>query len=385
MQKTDLLSKELKQSNRIRWSKSGTKTGPVIVLFVGIHGNEPAGLKAVDLISDKLNGTSRSFNGSIYAITGNMRALDLGVRYLDTDLNRLWEIFNTDKEVSILNGLNPPKEYQESLEIKKTIETIIEAHQESASEFIFADLHTTSAQSCAFILINDTLDNREMAGNFPVPQVLGIEENIHGTLLSFINNLGYKALGFEAGAHEDKLSIERSEAFLWLLVHHSKLYELSRKEIQSFEKKLHAHPGVPETYYDIQYHKFVEDPDFFEMISGFENFDVIDKGTALAYEEGLLIRAPVKGRIFMPLYQKEGHDGFLIIREVPKFWLKVSAFLRKTILHNYLEYLPGVSVNDNRSYKVNPTIARFFVKELFHLLGYRVSKKDENTLICYRR
>ncbi len=385
MQKTDLISKKIEQSNRIRFSKSGAKDGPVLVLFAGIHGNEPAGLKAVDALSERLDSSSRAFNGTIYAVTGNKKALELGVRYLDTDLNRLWEIFNTTKERPFLNGVNVPAEYHESLEIKKLVDAIIEAHEESAKEFIFADLHTTSSQSCAFILLNDTLENREIARQFPVPQVLGIEENIHGTLLSYINNLGYKAIGFEAGAHNDEKSIERSEAFLWLLMNALGLYELKDSEISKFEERLHAHPGVPETYYEVRNHKYVEDPDFFEMISGFENFDTVKKGTPLAYEEGMLIKAPVSGRIFMPLYQKEGHDGFMIIREVPEFWLKLSAYLRSSFIHNYLKYLPGVSVINSQSYRVNRTLARFLVKEIFHLLGYRVTEKDENTLVCHKR
>ncbi len=385
MQKTDLLSKKINQSERIRWFKSGAKEGPVLVLFAGVHGNEPAGLKAIDAISEKMNSSTHPFNGTVYAVTGNKQALELGVRYLDTDLNRLWEIFNTSKETPFLNGINTPAEYSESLEIKKVVDAILEAHEESAREFIFADLHPTSSQSCAFILLNDTLENREIARKFPVPQVLGIEENIHGTLLSYINNLGHKALGFEAGAHEDQRSIERSEAFLWLLMHATGLYELGEAETEKLGEKLQAHPNVPKTYYEVRNHKYIEDPDFFEMISGFENFDTVKKGTPLAYEEGLLIRAPVSGRIFMPLYQKEGHDGFMIIREVPEYWLKISGYLRKSFLHKYLRYLPGVSVMNEQSYRVNRTIARFLVKEVFHLLGYRVTEKDEDTLVCHKR
>ena len=124
----------------------------------------------------------RAFQGSVYAITGNKKALELGVRYLDTDLNRLWEMFNNGKKTPYQNGADTPREYEESLEIKKTIETIIEAHADDTDDFIFADLHTTSSRSSAFILINDTLANREIARHFPMPQILGLEENIQGTL-----------------------------------------------------------------------------------------------------------------------------------------------------------------------------------------------------------
>lgn len=385
MQKIELTDKELKDNQRVRWSIETGKKGPVVVLFVGIHGNEPAGTKAVDQIAAKLRSDSKEMVGAVYAISGNIQALDLGVRFIDTDLNRLWELFQNRRIATNQNGASKSVEYGESLEIKETLEEILKKHKKRATDFVFADLHTTSSQSCAFILLNDTLLNREIARKFPVPQILGIEENIHGTLLSYINNLGYKAIGFEAGAHEDELSVERSEAFIWLLLHNSGVLVLNESEKDHTEDSIQAHEGVPDTYYEVLYHKRVEDPDKFQMISGFQNFDPIEKGTPLAYEFGKLIEAPEDGRIFMPLYQKAGHDGFLIVRTVSPVWLELSAYLRKSSAHNFLKYLPGVTVNNERSYIVNLQIARFLVKDIFHLFGYRVSNIDENTLICYKR
>lgn len=372
-------------TERVRWSAVGEKTGPVLILFVGIHGNEPAGIAAVERIEETFKRAPRQLTGTVYAITGNIAALKLGVRYIDTDLNRIWEMYHTRNDFSRKNGNADPAEYAESLAIKQTIDGILAKHKHHASDFIFADLHTTSSQSCAFILLNDTLANRTIARKFPVPQILGIEENIQGTLLSYVNNLGYKALGFEAGAHFDELSIHRSEAFLWLLLHNTGVLELRENEIKQYEKKIQAHAGVPEAYFEILYHKLVDDPGKFEMMSGFENFDEVEKNTPLAYEEGRLITAPVSGRIFMPLYQKKGHDGFLIIREVSEFWLELSAYFRNSFIHSLLRHLPGVSVASEQSFEVNLRTARFLVKDIFHLLGYRVTEKDEYTLICYKR
>lgn len=385
MQKTDTKPTSKKQIKRIHWSKKGDENGPVLVLFVGIHGNEPAGVKAVNRLSEKVESGSQRFKGTVYGITGNIEALKLGVRFLDTDLNRLWELFGTENDFSVVNGKVKAAEYKESLEIKETIDYIIEKHKGKASEFVFADLHTTSSQSCAFILLNDSLANRKLARRFPVPQVLGIEENIHGTLLSYINNLGHKAIGFEAGAHTDEASVRRSEAFLWLLLDRLGIRNLSEKEEEECEEKLDAHPGVPDTYYEVKYHKIVDDPMKFDMLEGFQNFDEIEKDQPLAHENNSLIKAPTYGRIFMPLYQKKGHDGFLIIREVPAFWLKLSGYLRRSFVHKYLEYLPGVTKTAENSYEVDLRIARYLVKDIFHLLGYRVTEKNEHTLLCHRR
>jgi len=377
--------KDTHTHQRIRWNLKGRKEGPVIVLFVGIHGNESAGVKAADHLFTDLGKNESELDGSIFVITGNIPALDMGVRFIDTDLNRLWEIPDGVAGRRLSNGIASTSEYSESREIKECINQIIEEYQDTARDFIFADLHTTSSKSCGFILINDTLDNRSLARKFPLPQILGIEENIYGTLLSYINNLGYKAIGFEAGAHHDEISVQRSEAFLELLLHNTGVRKLPEIKLKQLADELQCPDDVPETYYEIRYHKLLEDPGNFKMMSGFENFDRIEKDTPLAYEREQLIVAPVSGRIFMPLYQNKGHDGFLIIREVSDFWLELSAFFRNSFLNNVLKYLPGVTVLNSRSFEVDLTVARFLVKNIFHLLGYRVVQKDEETLICHKR
>lgn len=377
--------KDTQTHQRVRWNLKGNEEGPVVVLFVGIHGNERAGVQAADNLFSALKKKEDQLNGSVYVITGNIPALEMGVRFIDTDLNRLWEIQNVISGKPIVNGIASTSEYSESREIKECINQIIETHGEIAEDFVFADLHTTSSKSCGFILLNDTLENRELARKFPLPQILGIEENIYGTLLSYINNLGYRAIGFEAGAHHDEISVQRSEAFLELLLHNTGVRTLKELNIRHLADELQCPDDVPETYYEIRYHKLLDDPREFKMMSGFRNFDRIEKDTPLAYEREQLIVAPVSGRIFMPLYQNKGHDGFLIIREVSDFWLELSALFRNSFVNSILKYLPGVTVLNSRSFEVDLQVARFLVKNIFHLLGYRVVQKDEDTLICHKR
>lgn len=385
MQKSEAHGVTIQGTERIRWTVPGEKGGPVLVVFAGIHGNETAGVHAIDSVASDLLDSDASLNGTLYSITGNMKALELGVRFIDTDLNRIWENGYDKRHFTTGGTVDHTVEHKESLEIKRAVEWILEKHGDTASKFIFVDLHTTSSESCAFILINDTLDNRALARKFPVPQILGFEENIRGTLLSYINNIGHLSLGFEAGAHTNEASIERSKAFLRLVLHWLGMRPLDDREVSEYEEQLDIHPDVPDSYYEVSYHKIVDDPLKFEMKDGFQNFDIITKGTPLAHEEGELIEAPVSGRIFMPLYQKKGHDGFLIINEVSPFWLKMSAYLRKSFVHKLLKYLPGVYVENDHTFKIDLSIARFLVKDIFHLFGYRVVMQDEHTAFCYRR
>lgn len=382
---TDVLHTTI--SKRVRSIGPGKPGYPVVVFFVGIHGNEQAGVVAIQDILDEFIEAGIEPEGKLYVVTGNLEALERGVRYVDTDLNRLWEKFNTDQDFTALaeTGKTLPSEYFESLEIKSEIDNILHEHEQDRPDILFADLHTTSSESCAFILLNDTLANRELAQKFPVPQILGIEENIHGTLLSYINNLGCRAIGFEAGAHTSFESVQRSKAFIRLLLHHTGLVKTGSSELGRCEVEMVDNSEMPSAYFEIRYHHFIEDVNKFNMYPGYRNFDSVEKGEPLAIEKGDVIKAPEEGRIFMPLYQKSGNDGFLIIREVSPFWLTFSAWLRDSSIHSLLAYLPGVTRSGPQEFTVNRDVALFFVKEIFHLLGYRVTEKDSSTLICYRR
>jgi hypothetical protein len=70
-------------------------------------------------------------------------------------------------------------------------------------------------------------------------------------------------------------------------------------------------------YYEIIYTKYLKPGDSLAMIAGFENFQPIHKGELLGYTIQGPIYAPCDGRIFMPLYQKDGNEAFFIIRDIP--------------------------------------------------------------------
>lgn len=361
------------------------KPGPVIVFFVGIHGNEKAGAEAFDRMEPILREKEGQFHGTVYVLTGNLPALEAGVRYLDTDLNRVWEGNHDTDRQSHQSWLHQTREYQQYEEIKEEIDALLESHSEDAGEFFFADIHTTSARSCAFVLLNDTLSNRQLAGKFPAPRILGIERHIRGTVLSYINNLGHTAIGFEAGGHYDPHSVDKSEAFIMLMLHHTGILKLQSDLLTENERILDPEGLVPPASYTIKYHRVIDNAETFQMIPGFRNFDPVERNRSLAYENGKVVKSPVAGRIFMPLYQKRGHDGFFIIREVSAFWLELSAWLKNNFSHSLLKYLPGVKPYSPNGYLVKMDNTLSGIDDLFHLLGYRISRKDEDTIICFRR
>jgi succinylglutamate desuccinylase len=374
---------DMEQVDRIIWSHT-KDSGPVVVIFSGIHGNELAGLHASRRLAETLSKDTGRLKGSVYMVSGNLKAIRQGVRYLDRDLNRIWGDFSKEDRST---DLAQSSEWKEANELVGVLDEIANEHEYVTKDLSFIDLHTTSAKSCAFILFNDTLKNRDRAADFPVPQILGIEETIHGTLMSYINDLGFPAIGFEAGKHEDERSIARTEAFLWLYLHHAGILPLKARDLHHHESVISGENDLGDEYYEITYHHYVEDAAKFKMKDGYYNFDTVRKGDLLAFYDDEPVYAPKNGLIFMPLYQTKGSDGFFILKGRSAFWLKLSAAVRDSFINNYLHLLPGVAKMEAQqfAYQVNLRVARLFVKELFHLMGYRVIKQDTKTLICYKR
>jgi len=99
------------------------------------------------------------------------------------------------------------------------------------------------------------------------------------------------------------------------------------------------------------------------------------------------IKACETGLILMPLYQALGNDGFFLVREVKRFWLKLSALLRKLKVGHYIHLLPGVRrdpLNENFLI-VNTRIARILPLQVFHLLGFRRLRWTDKYLVVSRR
>jgi predicted deacylase len=360
----------------------GSRKGPLILFFAGIHGNEPAGVLALEKAMGYLESQKEKISGTIYGILGNRSALTLNKRYIDMDLNRIWTNTYMDTLETKPNLLEEEKEMSELLQL---IHPIIE---NATVPVYFIDFHTTSSKSYPFITINDALINRKFAMKFPIPIVLGIEEYLEGPMLSYINQKGYVALGFEAGQHLDENSVKNTVSFIFLtLVFTGAIKKRSFGEFDLHYSSLETSAQHLHKIFEIVYLHKIGAWDKFSMITGFENFQVIKKDTHLAIHNEETIKAPFTGRIFMPLYQSQGSDGFFIVHRIPYWVLKLSAFLRKYKIDNLLTILPGVTWEnrEKKVLKVNLKTARFFAKNFFHLFGYRVREKEGHYLRLYNR
>src|SRR5690606_23908255 len=123
----------------------------------------------------------------------------------------------------------------------------------------------------------------------------------------------------------------------------------------------------------IKYRQHIETHETFEMLPGFGNFQPVKANQMLARLDGKPILSAQKGLIFMPLYQKQGADGFFIIEKIAKFWLGVSYIFRVLSLYRVLRFLPGVKpfMKTDHIMVVNTAIAKWYGKQILNLMGYR--------------
>lgn len=364
---------------------SGKQPGPLVICIGGIHGNEPAGALALEIVLKKLHEATPPFLGEFIALAGNVNALNSGIRFQQQDLNRMWLPDRVRQLTAQPPEKNATAEETEQRELLEIIEAAVAHHR---GDVVFLDLHTTSSEGSPFAIISDTLTNRRLALELGVPIILGLEENLDGTILNYINELGYAAIGFEAGQHRSPASLRNHEAAIWVTLASAGcikpyfingLYDL-RQHLK------HSAYGVPRVM-ELRYRHGISEADDFAMQPGFSNFTRVAKEQLLANDHGGKITAPEDGLLFMPLYQSQGEDGFFLVREVNIFWLKASAQLRKWNFDRLLPYLPGVHrLPDGRqSLMINTKIAHWFVIEICHLLGFRKHSQKDGMLIVSRR
>ena len=358
--------------------------GPTVLFIGGMHGNEPAGSAALYKVGDALKNIV-PLKGRVIGINGNLKALRLGKRYLEHDLNRIWLPDNIQRLFRGKLQKGEGLELDELIEINEVVEDILKSNKE---EIYFIDLHTTSAPTVPFVTMSDSILNRQFCKKFSLPIVLGIEEVLIGPMLGYINDLGYVALAFEAGQHEDPNSIKHHESFVWLSLAFSGC--LDKKQVPNFaehKELLCKTKDKKPDFFEVIFRYAIEADENFIMQPGFANFQPVSKNQIMATTNHGKIVTDKKAYVFMPLYQKQGADGFFLIKKISDFWLNFSRRLRKYRFDHLLVLLPGVKRSKLNYYSliVNTRVAGLLTDEIFHLLGYRKKIYKSNVTIYTKR
>ena len=367
--------------NHIIGSVRGLEPGSTLILLGGIHGNEPAGVVALRRALLLLEEKQLTIRGEVVFLAGNTRALLKGWRYVDADLNRKWTAPN-------IRGVRADRVLtSESLEQQELLAELDKALTSARGEVYFVDLHTTSASGIPFATIGDTLRNRRFAVKFPGTIVLGLEEQIDGTLLEYLNNLGAVTMGFEAGQHLAESSVRHHEAVIWIAMIAAGNLRAEDVPDLSRHRATLGGKGGSVSIVEVRHRHPIRGEDRFRMEPGFANFQRVKKGELLARDHNGQITARESGMVLLPLYQALGDDGFFLGREVRPLWLKLSAILRRLRVGDYAHWLPGVRRDPENEMRllVNTQIARILPLQIFHLLGFRKRRWSRGSLVVSRR
>ena len=390
---------------RLIGSHRGDRAGPMLLCVAALHGNEPSGVGALTRVFARLETQGAVLDGDLVGLSGNLGALARDQRFIDEDLNRVWQ---TGRVVAILESLRagddgpdtspdegparpvaaiPMVGSVELAEQRALLGAIRRFARRARGPVYVLDLHTTSSESAPFSTLGDTLQNRAFALHLPIPVVLGLEEQIDGAMLQYFDHLGWRGIGVEGGAHRSPESVAFHEAAVWTLLEALGILRSTGGPEPSDGTRLlaRAAAGLPRVV-DVRYRHAIAPEDAFVMDPGFRNFQRIRKGQRLGRDARGPVTAPTGGRIFMPLYQRQGDDGFFIVRPVRPVWLRISRWLRSRGFVDRASWIPGVLPHPERTDAVvlAPWAANRAVIGLLHLLGFNL-RRETGRVVMVRR
>ena len=366
--------------------------GPLFIAVGGMHGNEPAGVDAAQLVLNELRQHNVKLRGRMVALRGNRQALQLRTRFLEEDFNRVW----TAEKIHSLGQRTANADGPEEAELRDLLATLQALFAEPIGgappeRVVLIDLHSTSGPSQPFLCMADTLQNRKVAFAMGVPVILGLEEALPGTLLDWVSEAGHVGIAFEGGTHLCEKIVMCHRAAQRAQQRGASMLPSAMSAQGLDVERAHKHlqglaTGLPRIVEIIERHG-TEPGDGFEMEPGWQSFESVASGERLASDRTGALVASRAGCLLLPRYQSQGNDGFFLGRRVRPFWLALSALLRRLGAERILSGLPGVrrDPSDPRCLLVDPKRARFFRTELFHLFGYRRSAWRDGSMVVTRR
>lgn len=307
--------------NRIIGKYKGSEPGPLLVITAAMHGNEPAGVKALDLLFkmlevEPITNPDFKYNGEIIGLIGNVKAFTEKKRFVQKDINRCWHRDYVNK----LLQKDKSSLQNEDFEIRDILDSVSdEINRTNPDKLYLLDLHTTSSDGGIFCIATRDSESIDIAHKIHAPVIVGLLDGISGTTLHYFNreNKGIEttAIAFEGGHHDDPLAVNRCIAatinFMRAVgvINGDDVENRHDYILKEYSKNL---PDVV----NVKYRYHVEDNSRWQMKPGYRNFQKISAGEILAKYNGENVMAVSDGLLLMPLYQSQGHDGFFIVEEV---------------------------------------------------------------------
>ncbi len=287
--------------DRVLVALRGPEPGPTLVGVAAVHGNEPAGVKAVLRLGERIRAAGGLRAGAFVGLVGNRKALATGRRFVDRDLNRIWGI---PEEGALA--------WHEGRERAELTEALGRIQREGRGPLHVVDLHTTSGRGPAFTIVPASPWGQAEADALPAPRVRGLFHSLPGTFGAWLDAREIPNLILEGGSHRDPDSVDRSEAVLRVLLERMGLVDpkwLAADEARALLARDAA--GLPPLV-EVRYRHPIEPADDFRMLPGFRNLQWVREGTRLGRDVRGEVVAPLAGWLLLPLYQRHGEEGFLL-------------------------------------------------------------------------
>lgn len=293
-----------------------------MICFGGIHGNELAGVRALETVFKLLerepvvNPTFR-FAGRITGFIGNRQALSRRKRFYTQDLNRMWR----PDLINRLKRTHPADLRYEERELRELAEAVErEIVMYRPEKVVVLDLHTTTADGGIFGIATDEPESIRIAQELHAPVITGMLAGLQGTMLHYFNKENIQApevvaLGFEAGQHDDPLSVNRCIAAIINCMRTIGCVDADDVENRHDDLLIAYSKGLPKVA-ELRYIHRIQSGDEFRMAPNYHNFKLVKQDEILAHDRSGPIKAKEDSLILMPLYQAQGSDGFFLVKEV---------------------------------------------------------------------
>ena len=307
--------------DRIIGMYKGHQPGPLFICFGATHGNEPAGIKAIQLVLkmlevEPIRHPEFEYAGNFVGLIGNLNAYRQGKRFIDKDLNRNFSLGRINQ---LKKGLieDATSEDKELLDIDDTVRMLIERYEHS--EVVLLDLHTTSSYGGIFTICRDREDDIKFGMAMHAPIVLGMLEGLKGTTLHYFTteNMGVKTtpITFESGQHEEDLSVPRAVAAIINCM--KEMGSVAPNLVENHHEKIliRYSADLPKVTRLIERYAITEE-DGFVMNPGYTNFQKVSQGEQVAADKNGEVTISEEGRLLMPLYQQQGEEGFFLVKDI---------------------------------------------------------------------
>ncbi|MBE37382.1 MAG: hypothetical protein CMP50_01820 [Flavobacteriales bacterium] len=278
-----------------------------MIFIAAIHGNENSGVIALERFFKHINNTNTKIAGTVIGLIGNLNALKNNSRYINSDMNRMW----TDRIIESKSS-QKKSEFKEVLMVKELIDKIIKLKKKR--NITIVDLHNTSSPNGVFSIVNN-LKEKKIAEHLEIPVINNLFKKVKGSFAEYYSSQNINTIVFEGGAIGDPAAINNHEAGIWKMLEKKGFISQDFIPEKVLKNNINMNNFSKETkgYYFVKYIHKIKKGNEFLMNPNMRNFEKIKKGQIVGHSNHGPVKSPYEGYLLMPLYQKQGKEGFYLI------------------------------------------------------------------------